>query len=271
MPICGGFYDNADVVACFDEAAGGGDIHYLSSPCNAPAANPAAHLDKVIWHSALFQYEVAAGPTNVTINHTALATKDTWHTVSTGGYNPAGPSPSGSTIGFVVIGDVRTSDILLYTHGLGYVPKFMVALDGRRVPDGFMVQIDANGGHRRVSVFATTTGIYLRENAISTDIDLVAISKTYKVMVFRTRAPNPSLPLWSGNGSDMQLARGIIDTSRRYLRRTGAGDSPFALNLGPTLDVKNGGARSASGGVVVSDPRYDGAMAAPSYVSVGVD
>lgn len=270
MPLRGGFYDATGVVACYEEASGGGDIRYISSPRNAPAANPAAHLDKLIWHSALYQYEIAAGPVDVSVTHTALATKDTWHTVSTGGYDPAGPSPSGSTIGFLIKGDSRVTDILLYTHGLGYVPKFMVSLDARRVPDGFIVQSNANGCYRRVSVFATPTGIYLREHAVSTDINLAAVSKTYRVMVFRTRAPDPAKALWSGSGASMQLARGIIDTTRRYLRRTGAGDSPFALNLGPTIDIKNGGARSASGGVVVSDPRYNGSMAAPAYVSVGV-
>lgn len=268
MPLRG-FKDHG-IVACFDEAPGGGAIFDINAARNAPAKTPADHLDKLIWHSALYQYEIAAGPVDVTISHTALATKDTWHTVSTGGYDFGGSAPVGSTIGFRNRGDVRVSDILLYTHGLGYIPKFMVALDGRRVPDGFIIQVDTNGGHRRVSMFATTTGIYLRESAISTDINLVAVSKTYRVMVFRTRAPDPAKALWSGSGAAMQLARGIIDTTRRYLRRTGAGDTPFALNLGRTIDIKNGGSRSASGGVVVSDPRYNGTMAAPPYVSVGV-
>jgi hypothetical protein len=146
----------------------------------------------------------------------------------------------------------------------------MVSLDGRRVPDGFSVQNDASGGHRRVSVFANAFGIYLREFAVSTNAALPAANRTYRVQVFRTRAPDPAKPLFSGSGGNLQLGRGIIDTTRRYLRRTGVGDSPFALNLGPTIDVRNGAARSASGGVITSEPRYNGSMAAPTFISVGV-
>jgi hypothetical protein len=261
----------SDVFACFEEAAGGGATFDINAPRNAPAKTPASYLSSLIWHSSLFQYEVAAGPTDVVVNHAALATKDTHVVVSTGGLAIGAFPPTGSSIGFIIQGDHRVTDLLLYTHGLGYVPKFMVALDGRRVPDGFIVQVDGSGGHRRVSVFATSTGIYLRESAISTSIDLASVSKTYRVMVFRTRSPNPALAMFSGSAGAMQLARGIIDTTRKYLRRTGSGDTPFALNMGRTLDIKNGGARSASGGVVVSEPRYNGSMTAPSYISAGVD
>jgi len=263
-------FSGANVVACFEEADGGGSLHDIDAPRNAPAKSPAEHLDKIIWHQRCFQYELAAGPVDVPVTHTALATKNTYYVVSTGGGSIGPFPPTDSSIGFLVQGDQRTSDILLFSHGLGYVPKFMVSIDGRRVPDGFIVQQDSRGGHRRISVFATAGGIYLRESAVSTDIDLATVARTYRVMVFATRPPSPSLPMWSGQDDDMQLARGIIDTKRHYLRRTGAGETPFALNLGPTIDIRNGGARSASGGVVTSEPRYNGAMPAPSFVSVGI-
>lgn len=261
----------AGIAACYTEASGGGAMFDINAPRNAPAKSPVDHLDKVIWHPRCFQYEIAAGPADVTIGHSALATKDTWIVVSTGGYGGnAFDPPVGSSIGFVIQGDTRVTDILLYAHGLGYVPKFMVALDGRRVPDGFAVQNDVSGGHRRVSIFANTFGIYLREFAVSTNTALPAVNCTYRVMLFRTRAPDPSKPLFAGSGGALQLGRGVIDTTRRYLRRTGTGDSPFALNLGPTIDIRNGAARSASGGVIVSEPRYNGSMAAPPSISVGV-
>lgn len=264
-------FSNEGIAACYEEAPGGGTLFDINAPRNAPAKSPAEHLDKVIWHPRCFQYEIAAGPSDVAITHTALATKNTYYVVSTGGGSVGPFPPTGASIGFLVQGDQRTSDILLFSHGLGYVPKFMVSLDGRRVPDGFIVQQDSRGGHRRISVFATAGGIYLRESAVSTDIDLAAVAMTYRIMVFRTRAPDPTKPLWAASGGDMQLGRGIIDTTRRYLRRVGAGDTPFALNLGPTIDIRNGGARAASGGVVTSESRYNGSMSAPSYIAVGVD
>ena len=271
MAVIRGFR-SANVVACFEETAGGGDIFDINAARNAPAKTPSNYLDKLIWHPSLFQYEIAAGPTNVAINHTALATKDTYSVVSLSGLSIGLTPPSGSSIGFLIQGDTRVTDILLYTHGLGYVPKFMVSLNGRRVPDGWMVQVDTTtGSYRRVSVFATSSGIYLREHAVSTSNNLAAVTLTYRVMVFRTRAADPSKPMWSLASGAMQLGWGIIDTTRKYLRRTGTGDTPFALNMGRTIDIKNGGARSASGGVVTSDPRYNGSMAAPSYINVGVD
>lgn len=270
MAVIRGF-DADGIVACFEEEPGGGAMFDIDAPRNAPAKTPSDYLSSLIWHQDLFQYEIAAGPTDVLVNHTALATKDTYITVSLGGMGSGPFAPSGSTIGFLIQGDTRHTDILLYTHGLGYVPKFMVALSGRRLPDGYTVQIDGSGGHRRASVYATTTGIYLREYAVSTSIDLVATSLTYRVMVFRTRAPDPGLPLFAGDGSGMQLGRGVINTTRKYLRRTGAGDTPFSFNMGRTIDIKNGGVRSATGGTTVSEPRYDGSMSAPAYVAVGVD
>jgi hypothetical protein len=265
MPIRG--FQTADIIACFDEAAGGGTWNDINAPRNAPAKTPGAYLDKLYWHSDCFQYEIAAGPTDVTINHTALATKTEYHGVIWNAGSFVSPTPQG--VAFAVQGDQRSTDILLLTHGLGYVPKAMVVLDDRMLPAGYLIQNGASGS-RMVSVFATTTGIFLREHAVSGPSNLAAISKTYTVMVFRTRAPDPAEPLFGFDGSDMVLARGIVDSSRRYLRRTGVGDSPFSLNMGPTLDIDNGGVRSATGGTVVSESRYGGSMAAPSHVQVGV-
>ena len=267
--IRGNIFSN--VVACYDEAVGGGDMFDINAPRNAPAKTPSDYLDKLIWHQRCFQYEMPVAPADVAITHAALATANTYYVVSAYSVSPGGPTgPGTSEIGFVVQGANRITDILLLTHGLGYVPKFMVSLDGRRVCDGFVVYSDASGSHFRVSVFATATGIYLRESAVATNTSLAAVAKTYRVMVFVNRAPDPSKPMFGKAGAAMTLGRGIIDTSRRYLRRTGSGDSPFALNLGTTLDIKNGGSRSASGGVVSSEPRYNGSMAAPPFISVGV-
>ena len=269
MAVHRGFI-GANVVACYDEASGGGDMFDINAPRNAPAKSPASHLDKIIWHQDLFQYEIAAGPADVTINHTALAGKTTTYNVAAGGYYVGAPTPS--SISFSVQGDTRETNIAVLAHGLGYVPKFMAALSGRRLPDGYIVQL-VGGKYRRVSAWADATYIYLRESAVSgADGDaLPAVSLTYRVMVFALPTPSPSEPMFGMASGILTVARGIIRTSRKYLRRTGSGDSPFAMNLGPTMDIKNGGSRTASGGVVVSEARYNGSMAAPPYISVGVD
>jgi hypothetical protein len=270
MPIRG--FPAQDVVACFVEPNTTGAIDDYNAARNDPVKNPKNHLDKIIFHSDFYQYEIAAGPTDVLVNHTALAGKTTTYVVAAGGYFIGSPTPG--AIFFNTLGDVRTTDIAILNHGLGYVPKFMVSLGGRRLPDGYMVQL-SGGNYRRVSVWANTTHIYLRESAVSGGAgdDLPATSQTYKVMVFRNRAPNPTQPLFGKDVTNtyMILARDIINSARKYLRRTGVGDTPFALNTGRTMDVSNGGTRTASGGVVVSEPRYNGAMSAPPYVSVGVD
>ena len=268
MAVIRGF-QSANIIACFDEAPGGGDIFDLDAPRNAPAKTPAAHLDKLLWHSALFQYEIAHGPSDVAVTHTALAT-ETRHwgvTGNTGGIIGGG---SGASIDYAIMGKVRVTDILLVSHGLGYVPKAMVALDGRRLPTGYEIQYSPSEGSRQVSFYATSSGIYLRETAISGSTTLSAISRTYRVMVFRTRTPDPGQPLFGLVSGVLVLARGIINTTRRYLRRTGAGDSPFALNMGRTIDIDNGYMRTASGGVVVTETGYAGSMPAPPYVQVGV-
>lgn len=274
MPIRG--FKNEGIVACFDRTPGVPSPSFdqtfdINHPENAPAKSPASHLAKLIWHSALFQYEIAAGPVDVTVNHEALAGLTTTWTLPPGG-SWGGDAGGTGSISYNVAGQTRERNIVLLNHGLGYVPKFMVSLSGRRVPDGYIVQL-VGGNYRRASMWADATNIYLREAAASgaAGNDLPAVSLTYRVMVFRTRAPDPAKALWSGSGSGMQLARGIIDTARKYLRRTGAGDSPFAMNLGRTMDVQNGGTRTASGGVIVSEPRYGGSMPAPPYISVGVD
>lgn len=270
MPIRG--FKNEGIVACFDRRAGIAEPSFentfnIDHPQNAPAKTPADYLDLLTFHSSCFQYEVAFGPTDVTVSHAALAVVAKFYGVSWESGPITGGSPAG--VGWTVYGNTRETDILLVSHNLGYVPKFMVALDGRRLPDGHELQYDGVGGNRQVSAYATTTGIYLREIALSGSATLPAISQTYKVYVFRTRSSDPAQPLFGLFGGALVLARGIINSARKYLRR-GSSDSAFAMNMGPTLDVHNGAVRSASGGVVVTETGYGGSMSAPPFRSVGL-
>ncbi|WEK05784.1 MAG: hypothetical protein P0Y65_05875 [Candidatus Devosia phytovorans] len=268
MPIRG--FDTEGVVACFDEMPGGGAVFDIDAPRNAPVKNPAQHLDKIVFHSDFDQYEIAAGPVDVSINHAALPTKTTVIGVSSGGggwgpvFTPA--------VSVEIISDFRQTNTLLFAHDLGYVPKFMIALAGRRVPDGYVVQNAAGSYRRRVAFWANSTGIFVRDSASAAAVACPAITLDYRVLVFRNSEADPAKPLFSGGpGEPLILARGVIDSSKKYLRRTGVGDTPFAQNLGRTLDCNNGSMASASGGVVITEAGYGGSLPAPPFISVGVD
>ena len=227
----------------------------IDAPRNAPAKTPISYLDSVTWHSTFDQFELAAGPTDVTINHTSLAAAS----VVTG---------IGS-VSLTIYGDRRVTDILLLTHSLGYKPRVKVTISGRVVVSGQIIQ-DLTDRVRIISVFTTTTGVYLRETAFSSSSALPAMNQDYRVYVFRQATPNPSAPLFTNGGSLMTLAREIIRSDRKYLRRTGVGDEEFSIDSGPTLDIANGSKRVANGGVLTTESGYTGSMAAPAYVMVGL-
>ncbi|HEV7345463.1 MAG TPA: hypothetical protein VGN60_07505 [Devosia sp.] len=255
MAVIRGF-ESAGVVACFVEAAGGGDIFDINAPCNAPAKDPINYLSSIIWHSALDQFELAAGPTDVPIAHASLAPGSTLLGIG--------------AVGLTVHGNTRVTDILLLTHNLGYKPRVKVTIAGKVVTSGQMIQ-DSTQYRRTVSVFTTTTGVYLRETAFSSDVSLPAHNQTYRVFVFRQATADPAQPLFGKAGSLMTLARGIVRSDGRYLRRTGVGDAQeFSMDSGPTLDVSNGHKRVANGGVLTTEAGYNGSMAAPAYATVGL-
>jgi hypothetical protein len=244
-------------VACFEEPNTTGSELDINAPRNAPMKTPLSHLSAVTWHSAFDQFELVVAPTDVTISHTSLAAAS----VTTG---------IGS-ITFIVYGDARTTDILLLTHGLGYIPRVKVTIAGKVVTPGQIIQESAGAYRRNVSVFATTSGVYLRETTYSSNVACPAHSQTYRVFVFKQATANPALAKFSKAGSLLTLAKGIVLSSGKYLRRTGVGDSQeFAMDSGPTIDVANGHKRVANGGVLTTETGYTGSMAAPAYVTVGL-
>ncbi len=235
----------------------------INHPENAPAKTPADYLDVLTWHSALHQYELAL-ETSVTINHTALATKTT--RIGASGYVGGGGTVE---VGVDLIGDIRVTEVPLVSHSVSDNPIVMVALNGRMLPSGFIVQISGEG-IRQVAPWVSSSEVGIRETAVSGSAALPAISLTYRVMIFRSRAPDPVKPMFAGGPSSMQMARGIIDGSRKYAKQVAVGESPFSINLGPTLDDANGRIRSATGGIVVSEPGYSGSLAAPAYRNIGL-
>jgi hypothetical protein len=269
MPLRG--FPDANIVAVFTEPNTTGDIEDINAPRNAPAKTPQLFLSLVQWHIDFFQYELAAPVQTVSINHAALAGRSAY-------WGPADQfwimnSTYTSQISYQVPGQTAVREHLLYTHSLGYVPLAFVVWSGRTLMPGVAVQVTTEGRTRFVSVYVTTTGVYLREVCTSTTDALPTITQTYQVMVFRVPTANVTLPFFgweSPEDDDIVIGRGKVNTERQYLRRAATGESPFAIDFGPTVDINAGRARIASGGVTVTEPGYGGSLAPPPFTSVGV-
>lgn len=242
-------------MACFEEPNTTGGVLDIDAPRNAPMKTPIDHLDKVFWHSTFDQFELAYGPTNVTINHTTLAGSSTALTIG--------------SLSYLIYGSVRTTDILLLTHSLGYKPRVKVAIGGKVVAAGQIIQDNVNY-RRSISVHTTTTGVYLRETAYSSNVALPAHSQDYRVYVFAQTTAVPGAPKFSKSGSLVTVGKDAVRSDRRYLRRTGVGDEEFSIDSGPTIDIDNGAKRVANGGVLTTETGYGGSMAAPPHVKVGL-
>lgn len=253
-------------MAGFVEADGGGAVLDFDAPRNAPAKSPGLHADKVLWHSLAFQYELVADPVDVTVSHPAMSGTST----------RLGVPPSSLYSGSVyidVFGAVGATNHTLVTHNLGYVPLAFVAYQGRMLTAGTIVQQGGNGQQRWVSAYATASIIGLRESRITSSLvgndTLAAASRTYTVLIFKETAIDPDLPLFGKVGGRIVGARGRLDTDKRYLRRTGAGDSPFDIDLDRVIDLGGGRVRVTTGGNVVTEAGYTGSYAGGAFVPVG--
>lgn len=247
----------AGVVAAFTEPtpAIGEQWRDIDAPCNAPAKNPLAHLDKVAFHSRFYNYELALPPQNITITHAAVANE-----VTTWGFS--------GILERTVVGGVASRELVLLNHGLPYTPLVMVAYGRAMVVTGTLVQDQAEG-RRFVSAWANGTSVGLGEAAYGDGVELPAVNRTYQVWVFRTPAPDPSKRLFSGGREKFQMARGMIDSAKRYLRREN-GAVPFNMDFGRTVDISGGGARVVTGGISQSDAHYNGGFAGGGYQPVSV-
>ena len=251
-----------NVVACYTEPSLSGEVDDFDAPRNAPAKSPYAHLDRIAFHSRFFQYEVAIGPTRVDLTHPAVpAAATTWQAPQFA-MRPA-------RITYTVYGQQLAGTQVLLNHNLGYVPLVMVAVNGAIAVSGTIVQ-ESSSGRRFVSVYATGSQVGIAWCGYSGQIDLPAVLVSYDVLVFNTPAPNPALPLFSGDASQFQIGRGMIRSNQRYLRRRAAQETSFDFDLARTVDLANGGARIVSGGGVRQDPFYTGSYGGGPFVPVGV-
>lgn len=256
------------VVACFDEPNQSGDWWDIDAPRNAPAKNPGAYLSTVYWHSEFFQYELAMPIQTVEVSHPALSGREIYW-----GFNRAydgNDSDASALTRYLVAGRVATSAHTLVNHGLGYVPLAFVAYGGRMLMPGVAVQTGSGGRSRFVAPYITSSAVALREVYNSSSLGLGAVSRSYQVMVFRTPVENASLPLFSGDGSEVIIGRGKISTEQTYARKDGAGATPFNIDQGRTVDLNNGRARIGTGGTVTTEAGYGGSFSAPLFVPVGV-
>lgn len=256
------FLNSRGVVAVIDDAPGGGLASDASAPRNRPAVDPGSWLANVHFQSDCDQYQQAAAVQTVSVTHTSLA----------GATSSTTFAVDGSAI--VTNGQERDLDILLYAHGQGYRPPYMISYLGARLPSGTCVQTQGSGGtsrSRTVSHWADATGVYLHEHATSAAAALDAITLTYEIRVFAIPAADPAAKLASYLNSTgvVQLGKGKVPSNKRYLRAVLSGESSFDINLGATMDVVGGRVRAVTGGVAYDDPSYAGSFAGPAFVPVG--
>jgi hypothetical protein len=233
-----------------------------------PYTNPEDHLNAVFFHSDFDYYAVAASA-NVAVNHAAYAAA-----------TPAITRNYYNAVRINIYWPYQTTTRVLFNHNLGYVPKFLIAdEDYHELPAGVPIQYFAseNGGVRFDKHYATATQIIQEEVACPGLDPLPAISKTYRIVVFRDPAADPAKPMFQGKGSEAIFGRGKIVGSEKSLRRALAGETAFSMPTGRIYDIANGQVRyvrgdgfwieskSVRGSTIIS---YDGSFTGSDFLSV---
>ena len=131
---------------------------------------------------------------------------------------------------------------------------------------GYPVQVPGttNGSVRYVSVYVTTTKVFLREFRSRGAAGSPAITLDYRVVVFG-KQPTPSgnkLMDFVASTGILKMAKGRFDSSKRYLQVV-PGGSPLGFTVGRTMDAKNGSPRFVAPDGTVFDP-------VPSTVKMGI-
>jgi hypothetical protein len=225
-------------VALYDENAGGGAYDDVNASRNAPLKIPASHLDKLYFHTALDNLEVAFDST-VAINHALVAGS------SSGGLGFSGTAGGGGNENDLVVryGRGATTHVLL-NHNLGYIPDFMVVQGGNTLFGGMPVQTQADGRGRYCSAYATTTQILLHEWSSVSGSNLAAIALNYRIIVFLAQraAAGSNLIDFDPSSGLTEMGKNRFKTDRRYLQVV-PGGSPHSISLGRQMDLDNGAPR----------------------------
>lgn len=225
------------VAAIFEEPNELGDELDPTADRNGPAVSPEDHLDKVKFSTALDLLEVVSD-TEVAISH-ALIAAGTANSMSGSGLDGAGSSAmSGPRLG------ASSATFDLVTHGLGYVPDFLVVAGDQVLSPGRPVQTQSDGRGRYCAAYATSTKIVLHEWASASSVALPAISIDYRVIVLREPRDADGSKLFDFNAATGVTKMGFdrFSSDRAYLQVV-EGGSPFGIAYGKTIDLKNGAPR----------------------------
>lgn len=203
----------------------------------APFNNPTAHMDLVRFHSDL-QYLSNSIVTDVTISHTSLAgVVGTGYTISNAGGSSGASQP-------ITNGQIRSTTINLYQHSLGFPPLYFVLYNNQLVCPFFPVQAFEDR-LRTVSPSTTNNYIRLREIAESSDVALPAVSRTYRVIVFREPVAVVGQPLFRATTNSVVMGHGKVNSDYRNIRKATTGFD-FYVPTTPILDTRNGAVKIIS-------------------------
>lgn len=227
----------------------------------APFDDPVANFNLIRFCSDFQYFSNALQVNGISVSHSAVAG------VTGSGY--AAPSSSSGNTGPIANGQIVTTNKLLYTHSLGYVPHFFVLFNGAIVYGGTVVQQTSDKKKaRKVSAYATTTEIRLRDIGISSTDDLPAASISYDLIIFRDPAQVSGAPLFRMRPAGITMGYGRITSEQRPLRRV-VGAEPFMyLPKTRVADIRNGAYRTLSPSGPKDIGFYNGGFFNADYLKV---
>lgn len=213
--------------------------------------DPVANIADIGFHSDL-QYFCSLDVRDVTVSHAQV--NGVTGTGITGAPTVGGTPQTSSQP--IANGQIAQANHTLYTHSLGYVPWHQVIYNDE-VVGGTAVQHEPSDGRtRRVTSYATSSIIGLRETGVSTASNLGAVSRDYTVVTFRDPAPDPAKPLFKAKIStgEIILGRGKIDQTMKALRRAAAGETAvFKVPVTRNMDIRGGAVRTIAMDGAISD------------------
>lgn len=238
--------------ALYEEPVTTGDVEDPNSPRNAPLNNPGAHMSRVRFHSDFDYYHIAVGPSSASVAY---------------------PQRNGQTVTVINYGvgqqlirqgNMVSANHTLLTHGLGYVPAYMIISGNDLVTPSFIIQ--TSGAYvRRITPYATATTINIRESSVTgaSGVNIPALTQSYTVLVFRAPIEDsPHLFDFDPITGVVLIGKGKFRNTFHSLRVATPGDpQPFDIALGRTVDIRGGRSRTVSpSGVVVTESGYSGSF-----------